>query len=49
MTVTQQQINVKKNDVATQNRSILSEAEPLRKRVAQLEDQHKRASIVKSR
>ena len=46
MTVTQQQINVKKNDVATQNRSILSEAEPLRKRVAQLEDQQQRANIV---
>jgi HlyD family secretion protein len=46
MTVTQQQINVRKNDVATQNRSILSEAEPLRKRVAQLEDQQQRANIV---
>ena len=46
MMVTQQQINVKKNDIATQNRSILSEAEPLRKRVAQLEDQQQRASIV---
>ena len=46
MTVTQQQINVRKNDVATQNRSILSEAEPLRKRVAQLEDQQHRANIV---
>jgi len=46
MTVTQQQIKVKKNDIATQNRSILSEAEPLRKRVAQLEDQQQRANIV---
>ena len=46
MTVTQQQVNVKKNDIATQNRSILSEAEPLRKRVAQLEDQAQRANIV---
>ena len=46
MTVTQQQINVRKNDVATQNRSILSEAEPLRKRVAQLEDQQQRSNIV---
>lgn len=46
MIVTQQQINVKKNDVATQNRSILSEAEPLRKRIAQLEDQQQRANIV---
>jgi HlyD family secretion protein len=46
MMVTQQQINVKKNDVATQNRSILSEADPLRKRIAQLEDQAQRANIV---
>jgi HlyD family secretion protein len=46
MTVTQQQINVKKNDIATQNRSILSEAEPLRKRIAQLEDQQQRAHIL---
>jgi HlyD family secretion protein len=46
MAVTQQQINVRKNDIATQNRSILSEAEPLRKRVAQLEDQQQRANIV---
>jgi HlyD family secretion protein len=46
MTVTQQQINVRKNDIATQNRSILSEAEPLRKRVAQLEDQQQRSNIV---
>jgi membrane fusion protein YbhG len=46
MTVTQQQINVKKNDIAAQNRSILSEAEPLRKRVAQLQDQAQRANIV---
>jgi HlyD family secretion protein len=46
MTVTQQQINVQKNNVATQNRSILSEADPLRKRIAQLEDQANRANIV---
>ncbi len=46
MSVTQQQINVKKNDIATQNRSILSEAEPMRKRIAQLEDQAQRANIV---
>jgi len=46
MTVTHQQINVRKNDIATQNRSILSEAEPLRKRVAQLQDQVQRANIV---
>ncbi len=46
MAVTQQQINVRRNDVATQNRSILSEADPLRKRIAQLEDQANRANII---
>lgn len=46
MTVTQQQINVQKNNVATQNRSILSEGKPLAKRVAQLDDQLQRANIV---
>lgn len=46
MAVTQQQINVQKNNVATQNRSILSEAEPMRKRIAMLEDQAQRANII---
>ena len=46
MAVIQQQINVQKNNVATQNRSILSEADPLRKRIAQLQDQAQRANIV---
>ena len=46
MKVTQQQINVQKNNTATQNRSILSEAEPLRKRIAQLKDQAQRANII---
>lgn len=46
MAVTRQQINVQVSNVATQNRSILSEADPLRKRVAQLEDQAQRANIV---
>jgi HlyD family secretion protein len=32
--------------VATQNRSILSESKPLAKRVAQLEDQLKKANII---
>ncbi|HCN84853.1 MAG TPA: HlyD family secretion protein, partial [Sphingobacteriaceae bacterium] len=44
--VTQQQINVQKNNVQTQNRSILSEGAPLEKRVAQLDDQLKKANIV---
>ena len=46
MAVTQQQVNVQKNNIATQNRSILSEAEPLKKRIAQLQDQALRANIV---
>lgn len=46
MNVTQQQIQVQKNAVATQNRSVLSEAEPLRKRIEQLKDQAGRALIV---
>jgi HlyD family secretion protein len=44
--VTQQQINVQRNNIATQNRSILSEGKPLEKRVAQLEDQLKKANIT---
>ncbi len=46
LAVTQQQINVQKNNVATQNRSILSEGKPLQKRVAQLNDQLKKANII---
>lgn len=46
MNVTQQQIQVQKNAVATQNRSVLSEAEPLRKRINQLKDQAGRAQIL---
>jgi HlyD family secretion protein len=46
MLVTQQQINVYRNNIATQNRSILSEGKPLEKRVAQLDDQLKKAQIV---
>jgi HlyD family secretion protein len=44
--VTQQQINVQRSNVATQNRSILSEGKPMEKRVAQLDDQLKKANIV---
>jgi HlyD family secretion protein len=44
--VTKQQINVQRNNVATQNRGILSEGKPLQKRVEQLDDQLKKASIV---
>jgi HlyD family secretion protein len=46
MLVTQQQITVQRSAVSTQNRSILSETKPLQKRVAQLNDQLKRADIV---
>lgn len=46
LAVTQQQIQVQRNNISTQNRSILSEGKPLQKRVAQLEDQLKRANIV---
>ncbi len=46
MQVTQQQVNVQRNNTSTQNRSILSEGKPLEKRVEQLEDQLRKASIV---
>jgi HlyD family secretion protein len=46
MNVTRQQIQVQQNNVATQNRSILSEGKPLQKRVAQLEDQLKKSTII---
>ena len=44
--VTQQQILVQKNNISTQNRSVLSEGKPLQKRVAQLDDQLKKANII---
>lgn len=46
MMVTQQQISVQRSNTGTQNRSVLSEGKPLKKRVAQLDDQIKRAEIV---
>lgn len=46
LNVTRQQIAVQQNNVATQNRSILSESKPLEKRVAQLDDQLKKAGII---
>jgi HlyD family secretion protein len=46
MSVTKQQIAVQQSNVATQNRAVLSESKPLQKRVAQLNDQLKRADIV---
>lgn len=46
MNVTQQQISVQKNNAATQNRGILSEADPLKKRIAQLQEQAGKANII---
>ncbi len=46
LAVTQQQINVQRSNVATQNRGIMSEGKPLEKRIAQLDDQLKRATIL---
>ena len=43
--VNQQQIKVQQSTTGTQNRSILSEYQPLKKSVAQIEDQLKRAKI----
>ena len=46
MNVTQQQINVQRNNIATQNRAYLSEGKPLEKRVAQLNDQLNKTNII---
>lgn len=46
MDVTRQQINVQKTNTSTQNRTVLSEKQPLEKRVAQLSDQINKAQII---
>lgn len=46
MAVTSQQVNVQRSNISTQNRTVLSETEPLQKRVEQLKDQEKRAAII---
>jgi len=46
MQVTQQQINVQRSNTGTQNRSILSEKDPLQKQVEQLSQQLSKANIV---
>ena len=46
MAVTRQQIQVQKKNTATQNRGILSEGKPLQKRIAQLDDQLAKSSII---
>jgi HlyD family secretion protein len=46
MNVTRQQIKVQLTITGTQNRGVLSEKEPLGKRVAQLDDQLKRSVVI---
>jgi HlyD family secretion protein len=46
MEVTRQQIAVQKSNVATQNRSILSESKPLQKRAEQLQEQLSKSKII---
>lgn len=46
MTVTQQLIKVQQNNTSTQNRSILSEAEPLQKRIDGVEDQLRKSTVI---
>jgi HlyD family secretion protein len=46
MAVTRQQVAVQRALTANQNRAVLSEAEPLRKRAAQLDDQLRRTAVV---
>lgn len=46
MAVTRQQILVQKRNTATQNRGILSEGKPLQKRIAQLDEQLSKSSII---
>ncbi|MEO6135687.1 MAG: efflux RND transporter periplasmic adaptor subunit, partial [Ginsengibacter sp.] len=43
--VNQQQIKVQESTIGTQNKSILSESTPLKKSIAQIEDQLKRTNI----
>ncbi|HUQ66371.1 MAG TPA: HlyD family efflux transporter periplasmic adaptor subunit [Flavitalea sp.] len=44
--VTRQQMVVNRSNINTQNRGILSESEPLKKRMAQLQDQLQRSNII---
>ena len=46
MLVTQQQINVQRNNTGTQNRSILSEKNPLQKQMAQFPNNLSKANII---
>ncbi len=44
--VTRQQINVLQNNIATQNRGVLSHTKPLQKKIAQLDDMLKKTGIL---
>ncbi len=46
MDVTKQQIAVQQNNTGTQNRSILSETDPLKKQVAQINEQISKTNII---
>jgi HlyD family secretion protein len=46
MKVTRQQVNVQKANISNQNRAILSETDPLKKRAEQISDLVKKTSIV---
>ena len=46
MLVTKKQITLQRTGTSTQNRGVMSEARPLQKRVAQLEDQLQKANII---
>jgi HlyD family secretion protein len=46
ITVTKQEINVQRTSVSAQNRGILSESAPLKKKVAQLDDELQKANII---
>lgn len=46
MAVYQQQINLYNSNIATQNRTVLSEKAPLEKSIAQIEDQIKKGAII---
>jgi len=46
MSVTEQQVNVQKTNVATQNRSIMSEGKPMEKKVDQINEQLQKTKII---
>ncbi|MEO8413361.1 MAG: HlyD family efflux transporter periplasmic adaptor subunit [Ginsengibacter sp.] len=46
LAVTQQQVNVQRSNISTQNRSIMSEKNPLEKSIAQINEQISKTNIV---